>query len=254
MLADQLARMTIRELRDLAEAYGVKDAESLPLRELIAALAAVSTEAKQGAGHPGPSSSSLSGVKAPARGPDPGLPIPERYGRDRIVLMTQDPHHLFAYWELSDDALNRARKAAGEQGTTVLVLNMPNGSEQREIDLRAGNYYLSVAPNTEYEVQIALRDSRGQLIPMIRSNRVKTPPASVSNRQDQAWMTIDESFNALLEMAGLPGGSSGSGLRLADRNQREVAWAWQDSQLKPWSSGALSSLHLSSWTLAQQKK
>jgi hypothetical protein len=256
MLAEQLARLSIRELRDLAAAYGVRDPEQLPLRDLIAALSRVSADAPPNAGgQSGLSSSSLGGghPPAPARGPNPGLPIPDRYGHNRLVLMTQDPHHIFAYWELSDDALARARAQAGETGTTVLVLSTANGAEQREIDLRSGNYYLTVAPNSEYEAQLALRDSRGQLIHLVRSNRIRTPPATVSSRQDQAWMTIDEQFNELLELAGLPGNSGGSMGRLGDRTQREVAWAWQDSHLKPWSSGAWSSHNLSSSSLARTK-
>jgi hypothetical protein len=251
MLTEQLARLSIRELRDLAAAYSIRNPEQLPLRDLIAALTRVAADAPpDSGGRQGLSSASLGGGEsAPARGPNPGLPIPDRYGRDCLVLMTQDPHHIFAYWELSEDTLARARAQAGEAGTTVLVLSTAHGAEQREIDLRSGNYYLTVAPNSDYEAQLALRDSRGNLIPLVRSNRIRTPAATVSSRQDQAWMTIDEQFNELLELAGLPGNFGGSMGRLGDRTQREVAWAWQDSHLKPWSSGAWSSHSLSSFSL-----
>ena len=69
--------------------------------------------------------------------------------------MPQDPHHIFAYWELSDKALEAARIELGEEGFPVLVIYGPHGPEQRDIDLLGGNYYLSVAPSSTYRASLA---------------------------------------------------------------------------------------------------
>lgn len=174
-----------------------------------------------------PTGSSSTTPSAPTRreGPDPGLPIPDRYGRDRLVLMVQDPFHVFAYWEITPETLARARQAAGG-GATVLLIETPNGLESREVDLAGGNYYLSVAPNTTYGAQLAIRDAQGRLHILAVSNKVSTPAPHVSARQDEAWMAVDETFGELLEIAGLPGagGSSMARLSSAALQQRMVAW------------------------------
>lgn len=184
---------------------------------------------------------------APAKGPNPGLPVPDHYGRDRLVLMVQDPHHLFAYWELTPESLDRARSAAGGAGTPVLAISAGGTTEFREVDLRGGNYYLAVAPNRDYTAELALRDPQGRLHVLARSNKVMTPAPGVSSRVDEQWMGIDETFHELLELAGLPGGTgsgAGSAARLSD--QRLAAWNWQKSGVSTLSSASLSSTALSS--------
>jgi hypothetical protein len=255
MSSESFERMSVQELRDVAAAYGVTGVQTMSKADLVTALtrqAGKRVSAKAPAME-SLSSTSLSDNKNAAtdvqRGPDPGLPIPNRYGRERLVLMVQDPFHLFAYWELSDQAIERARTEVGELGTTVLVLQTENGSEQREVDLRGGNYYLAVAPNAVYEAQIALRDSRGKLFTLLKSNRVSTPAANVSTRTDESWMAVDETFGELLQMAGLPGQLGSSMNRPAESNQRTVAWEWKDTAVKTLSSGSFSSHNLSSSTL-----
>lgn len=185
----------------------------------------------------------------PAKGPNPGLPVPDRYGRDRLVLMVQDPHHLFAYWELTPETLERVRAAAGGGGTPVLAISVGGSTEFREVDLRGGNYYLAVAPDRAYTAELALRDPQGRLHVLARSNQASTPAPGVSARIDEQWMGVDETFHELLELAGLPGrpgGSSGmsSVARLSD--QRLAAWSWQKGHVSTLSSTSLSSASLSS--------
>ena len=192
-------------------------------------------------------------AKAPAPAPivgcDPGLPIPEHYGQDRLVLMVQDPHHVFAYWELLPETVARIGRQAQNTGTPVLAIYVGGNTEFREVDLRGGNYYLVVLPDQDYEAELALRDCHGKLHTLARSNRVHTPAPTISSRVDEQWMGVDESFHELLELAGLPGhlqGATGAGsaARLAD--QRLVAWSWQNHGVTSLSSATLSSHSLSS--------
>ncbi len=184
------------------------------------------------------------------KGPDPGLPVPDRYGRDRLVLMVQDPHHLFAYWELTPATLDRARSAAGGAGTPVLAISVGGNTEYREVDLRGGNYYLAVAPDRDYTAELALRDPQGRLHVLARSNSVATPAPGVSTHVDEQWMGVDETFHELLELAGLPGkaggmsSGAGSAARLSD--QRLAASSWQKGGVSTLSSASLSSTALSS--------
>lgn len=235
-----LNKLTVAQLRDLATAHRIPGASKAKKNDLVEALAAALTVAPpQGAlkpptgaaPAPGPlthgSSSSTTAPPAPAapRGPEPGLPIPDSYGRDRLVLMAQDPWHVFAYWEVTPGTLERVRASAGGPGWIVLVVETPNGREVREVDLAGGNYYLTVAPDAEYHAELALRDGTGRLHTLAISNRIRTPPAAPSARTDEAWMAIDETFHELLDRAGLPGaGGSSAGLSSAELARRVVAW------------------------------
>jgi hypothetical protein len=245
----KLQALTVKDLRALAAEHGIPNAAKLLKAELIAALSGERNGTDDTDKHrtsrkasftapeaPAPSSSTVASTSHPAPAPqcaqpcDPGLPIPDHYGVDRLVLMVQDPHHIFAYWELTGDTLTRAQQAGG--GTPVLVIHGEQGDESREIDLHGGNYYLAVAPKTAYEAELALRDRSGKLTVLARSNRVSTPSPTISTRAGEQWMGIDDSFHELLELAGLPeriGQGAGSVARLSLKEQRTVAWGWTET-------------------------
>jgi hypothetical protein len=251
MTPEQLMAMSVKELKALAGEKGVPRAAKMRKEELVQALMPHSRGPHPGSPHPvpggraphvaAPSSSMSSSLPperpAPQQGPENGLPIPDRYGRDRLVLLVQDPQHVFAYWEVTPERHEQVARQAGEGAAPVLVLITPSGAEQREVDLRGGNYYLSVAPNATYQAQLALRDRHGRLHLLATSNQVTTPAASVSTRTDEQWMAVDETFHELLAMAGLPGGVGSSLARFTE--QRLAAWAWKETGVHPWSSGAL---------------
>ncbi|MBA3709862.1 MAG: DUF4912 domain-containing protein [Planctomycetes bacterium] len=257
MTPEQLMGMSVKELKVLAGEKGVPNASKMRKDELVQALMPHSRGPHPGSPSiktpsggmpilpdpkPSGSSSMTPAVSRPPQvGPDPGLPIPDRYGRDRLVLMVQDPQHIFAYWEVTPERLDEARRQAGESSTAVLLLITASGTEQREIDLRGGNYYLSVAPNAAYQAQIALRDRAGKLHPLATSNQVMTPAASVSQRSDEQWMAVDETFHELLSMAGLPGQVRPDSSTARFTDQRLAAWSWKETGVKPFSSGTISS-------------
>lgn len=227
MTAEELMRMTVKDLRALGERHGLTGHGRLRKDELIGSLlplvvqAEAITKVKTGTflATPAGSSKNTSSHPSPApqQGPDLGLPIPESYGHDRLVLLVQDPHHIFAYWEVSPTTYARIAAVAGNGAATVLVLHTSSGAEQREVDLRGGNYYLAVAPGATYRAEIALRSRDGKLHSLAMSNFVATPAAGPSHRTDATWMEVDETFHELLAMAGLPGQDAGSLARLSAR-------------------------------------
>ncbi len=183
-----------------------------------------------------------------AHGANPGLPIPDHYGRDRLVLMVQDPLHIFAYWELQADTVARAINDT-HGGDPVLVIHTSGNTETRSVDLRGGNYYLSVSANQDYEAELALRSTNGALHVLVRSNKVRTPAPSISQRVDEQWMGIQNtegSFDELLELAGLPGQVAGANSISRLRDQRSATWNWQHSGVTSISSAVLSSHNRSS--------
>lgn len=249
MTRDQLNLLSDHDLRELGDRYGISSDLQRPellglLSSRLASGTALAVPAMAEA-----TSSSIQRVPVTNDGPNPGLPIPPRYGRDRLVLMVQDPGHLFAYWEVTPSTLDRVRSEIGEPGQPVLVVLGPTGEEQREVDLLGGNYYLAVASTATYEARLALRDRHGRLHTLAGSNLVSTPAAGPSWRTDEDWMVVDERFHELVARAGLPGEGGSSALRLGGSEvrlrartieQRRLGWDWQDTaHAKVWSSSSL---------------
>ena len=270
MTAEELIRLNVKDLRALAERHGVTGHARLRKDQLIGALQPlITTKPAKAAPLPisGPAGSSSLGAPAlppaPQRGPDPGLPIPDSYGLDRLVLLMQDPHHIFAYWEISPGTFSRVSTSAGTGSAHVLILHTPSGPEQREVDLRGGNYYLSVAPGSTYRAEIALRGKDGQLHQLAVSNFVQTPAVGPSTRTEATWMEVDETFHDLLTLAGLPGQDPvGSLARLHARTldsrilnddaatKRGLSSASLTRQAKAHFADAMSSTSLSSTSLS----
>jgi len=198
MASDELSTLTVAALRKLATEFGIRGRSTMKKAELVAAL----RRARERGGVENPSipdpeeapratsSSSSHAEPSPAvapAGPAAGLPIPERYGRTVCRLLVQDPYHLYAYWEVTDEDLAEARANLDASARPVLIVRGPEGEEVRQVDLDAGNYYLSVVPDAAFRVLLALSD--GERLHVLASpDEVRTPRPSVSARGDAAWL------------------------------------------------------------------
>ncbi len=264
MTRDQLMALTVPELRKLAAQHGLTQLAKWKKDQLVETLVPLimppPTPAQRhqvmAPEQAAPQGSSARPGATPAlhQGPDPGLPIPERYGVDRIVLMVQDPTHVFAYWEVAAETYHRVHAAAGGETTSVLVIESRAGTEQREVDLRGGNYYLAVAPSTAYQARLALRDRNGVLHPLApASNPVTTPAAGPSWRTDESWMAVQEHWEEWLAKAA-PGSSESSLARFARRRiETRAIPVGADSlgEIVPIGGAALSEGGMSSAVLAK---
>ncbi|MFM2090868.1 MAG: hypothetical protein RLZZ127_1357 [Planctomycetota bacterium] len=236
MSPDRLESLSVNELRALAKGRGIAKASTLRKAELVAALAPLMAPAP-GAAAAVPVDAMPAGSSAPIHLPpaqpapqvgDQGLPIPDRYGMDRMVLMPQDPRHVFVYWEVTPEHLGAVAARAGHPWAAVLVIDGPAGSETRDVDLAGGNYYLAVMPGTTYRGRLALRGPDGRLHDLIDGGSVTTPAAGPSWRTDESWLMVEEVWARLIERAGAPGeGGSSLGRFTTQRelNRRPLAVA-----------------------------
>ncbi|HJQ70354.1 MAG TPA: DUF4912 domain-containing protein [Blastocatellia bacterium] len=121
---------------------------------------------------------------------DVGLPIPEGYELDIIRAMIQDPFHVFIYWEVREESLKALTRyfTPGEVETFQVVLRLfeTEGRNQAFFNVsHTGRYWMMVFPDREYEFEIGVRSPVHGYIPLVRSNRVRTPRGTVSPERDE---------------------------------------------------------------------
>jgi len=150
--------------------------------------------------------------------------------RDRLVLMVRDPFWLHVYWELTRASLDRARAAMGEQwhgAKPMLRLHevTPDGTTNstrrliRQVEIHGGvnNWYLDVQdPPKSFQVDVGYLGVGGKFYALARSNVVRTPAATASEKLDHNWAGIAQDGDRIYALSG---GYAAEG---ADRDLREV--------------------------------
>jgi hypothetical protein len=140
---------------------------------------------------------------------DRGSPIPDHYGMDRLVVLPRDPHWLCVYWELKGGALDRLRfqhsaEVIDNSRWVLRVRGMRDTSQYLvDIDLRAGQWYLKVAPNSRFSTELGFINPQGDFIRLLRGNESFTPGASVSNVVDERWIILRDELERLLKTGGV---------------------------------------------------
>jgi hypothetical protein len=136
---------------------------------------------------------------------DEGLPVPESYDVDIIRAMLQDPFRIFIYWEVREESLKALTEYFSEEDAagfkTSLKLIEIEGSNEAFFDVeRHGRYWMMVFPDREYEFEIGVRSIVHGYVPLVRSNRVRTPRGTVSPAPDykpEYKLTPPEFINVL---------------------------------------------------------
>jgi len=121
---------------------------------------------------------------------DVGLPLPEEYEVDIIRAMIQDPFRIFIYWEVREESLKALTRYFTpediETFEVVLKLFEVEGRNEAFFNVsHTGRYWMMVFPDREYEFEIGVRSPIHGYIPLVRSNRVRTPRGTVSPEQDE---------------------------------------------------------------------
>ena len=127
-------------------------------------------------------------IKADEHFVDVGLPIPETYEIDIIRALIQDPFRVFIYWEVREASLGALTEyflpEDVETFEVVLRLFEVEGRNEAFFNVsHTGRYWMMVFPDREYEFEIGVRSPVHGYIPLVRSNRVRTPRGTVSPEQ-----------------------------------------------------------------------
>lgn len=128
--------------------------------------------------------------------------IPWGYGVDRVTAMARDPHWLFVSWEVTDEALARARAAVGDPeaactlrvyDTTYRLFDGTNANWWMDVAVHrpANNHYVRVGrPACTFHVDFGVRSRDGRFATVARSGPAETPRDSVSPDTRVEWMTV----------------------------------------------------------------
>ncbi|MBI3630408.1 MAG: DUF4912 domain-containing protein [Candidatus Rokubacteria bacterium] len=128
--------------------------------------------------------------------------IPWGYGENRVTAMARDPHWLFVYWEVTDEALATAHGAVGSPGapcvlrvydTTYRLFDGTNANSFFDVPVQrpANNHYVRVdRPGSTFHVDIGVKDAGGAFATIARSGPVETPRNAISSDTRVEWMTV----------------------------------------------------------------
>ncbi len=120
---------------------------------------------------------------------DRGPLLPEHYGDDRIVALLRDPHCIFVYWDLngfkSQEAMNY------HKGPKYWSLRVHRFGEDAyhdvPINVDARNWYLWVADDKGYIIDLGFSTQHGEFLTLVSSNPVHTPRAGTSQEYAEYW-------------------------------------------------------------------
>ncbi|HEY3746232.1 MAG TPA: DUF4912 domain-containing protein, partial [Gemmatimonadaceae bacterium] len=130
--------------------------------------------------------------------------IPWGYGQDRVTAMAVDPNRLYAYWEVTDPALERARRGLGGGGkdswlnlriydVTGRIFDGTNahGYFDIKVDRSDRQWFAQIGkPGSSHCVEVGLKSLEGFFVKVARSGRVDFPRFEPSPDGTVDWLTV----------------------------------------------------------------
>ena len=163
---------------------------------------------------------------------EPGKPLPETYGDNRLVILPRDPLWFFVYWEATSDRLDALRDQVGhdlwQKGQAVLRVYDVTGQDgdlsnahrffDVTISFDARRWYVNVPESgRSHVVELGFRFPDGRFLALLRSNRIALPAGRVSDQTDSRWMIVNmNEWEKMFEVAG-PRGSAEIAKMMAQR-------------------------------------
>jgi uncharacterized protein len=141
---------------------------------------------------------------APAPPPVDSGDIPWGYGHDRVTAMAVDADRLFVYWEVTDDAIARARDGLGPGGAgAVLALRVYDVTARIFDGTNAHAYFDHTVARTDRQwffsigkptstvvVELGLESDEGYFVRVARSGRVDFPRREPVGQGGVEWLTV----------------------------------------------------------------
>ncbi|HEY0707063.1 MAG TPA: DUF4912 domain-containing protein [Polyangia bacterium] len=130
--------------------------------------------------------------------------IPWGYGRDRVTGMPVDPERMYVYWEVTDDAIARARAGLGQGGDAAYLClrvydisgRIFDGTNAHSyfdhgLDRSTRQWFFHIGkPTSEAVIEIGLKSHEGYFVKIARSGRVSFPRREPAWGGEPDWMTV----------------------------------------------------------------
>lgn len=130
--------------------------------------------------------------------------------------MVRDPYWIHAHWDISRQAVERAKAALADHWHSVkpvlrLLKFEDNGTTEssenvhREIEIHGGvrNWYIDVdTPPARFQVLMGYRTNQNRFYELVRSNTVTTPSPSGKGALDDHWADIAKDAEKIYSMSG----------------------------------------------------
>lgn len=153
-------------------------------------------------------------VREHAKAESPGT-IPWSYAYDRVTGMAVDPDRLFVYWEVTDDAIERARKTLGKGGkdawlnlriydTTDRIFDGTNAHSYFDHRVERGDrhwFFQIGKPSSSAFVDIGLKSNEGFFAKIVRSGRIEFSRQEPAAWGEPEWLSV-RSLMGPIEHAG----------------------------------------------------
>ena len=201
-IADLLHR-TRRQLLESARRLGLTGIHRLPKAEIAERI---HREAQRLAGPAGAPDAArkfdLGSAPVDLTGAMPD--IPWGYGQDRITAMAIDPERLYVYWEVTDEAIDRARSGLGAAGADAWLALRIYDVTQRIFDGTNAHHYFDHAiartdrqwfffidrPSSTIVAEVGLQSAEGSFVRIARSGRADFPRRAPAPAGPVHWLTV----------------------------------------------------------------
>jgi hypothetical protein len=205
---ETLERLTRRQLLEWADRLGLTGVRRLTKAALAGRLESALQTLGVASATPEPSEppdpSRKFEVGRRRGGERPPEEIPWGYGYDRVTAMAVDPDRLFVYWEVTDDAIARARNGLGAGGdgawldlrvydVTGLLFDGTNahGYFDQKVERSDRQWFFDVGkPASTVCIDVGMRSHEGYFVRIVRSGRVDFPRRDPSPSGDVEWLTV----------------------------------------------------------------
>jgi hypothetical protein len=130
--------------------------------------------------------------------------IPWSYGRDRVTAMPVDPERLCVYWEVTDEAISRARAGLGPGGPDAWLSlrvydvtgrlfdgNNAHSYFDSRVERHDRQWFFVVGkPTSHVIVEVGLKSYEGYFVKIARSGRVEFPRREAVPWSEPEWMMV----------------------------------------------------------------
>jgi hypothetical protein len=141
--------------------------------------------------------------------------IPWGYGQDRVGAMFLDPERLYVYWEMTDEAIERARAGLGPGGQGAwLNLRVYDVTNRIFDGTNAHNYFDHAVSRTDRQwfffigrpactavVELGLKSQEGYFVRVARSARVDFPRRDPAPPGGVEWLTVGTATGEIVDSA-----------------------------------------------------